>query len=100
MPEPKRLRLGTEAPSPCIHEEESRVAVLQATVQHYLPEFDNAIKKAIDGSEADGAVVVLHQDAFAAGYGDDEYTWLEMAIKYAGLQGVMFHIIGKNHETF
>lgn len=83
-----------------MHEEETRVAVLQATVQHYLPEFDAAIKKAATEAEGDDAVLVLHQDAFAAGYDDDEYTLLGMAIKYAGLQGVTINIIGKNHATF
>jgi hypothetical protein len=100
MAEPKKLRLGTDSPSPSMHEEETRVAVLQATVQHYLPEFDAAIKKAATEAEGDDAVLVLHQDAFAAGYDDDEYTLLGMAIKYAGLQGVTINIIGKNHATF
>ena len=44
--------------------------------------------------------MLLHQDAFAAGYHDDEYTLLGMAIKYAGLYGVMVTVGGKNHETF
>ena len=51
-------------------------------------------------SASDGAVVLLHQDAFAAGYDDDEYALLGMAIKYAGLHGVAINMIGKNHETF
>ena len=80
-----------------MHEQESRVAVLQATVQHYLPQFDAAIKKV--AAAADGSVLMLHQDAFAAGYDDDEYTLLGMAIKYAGLQGVTITIMGKDEET-
>jgi hypothetical protein len=44
--------------------------------------------------------MILHQDAFAAGYDDDEYTLLGMAVKYAGLQGVSVTVIGKNHDTF
>jgi hypothetical protein len=31
--------------------------------------------------------VLLHQDAFAADYQEDEYKLLGMAIKYAGLRG-------------
>jgi len=80
-----------------MHEQESRVAVLQATVQHYLPDFEAAIKKVEAAGE--GAVLMLHQDAFAAGYDDDEYTLLGMAIKYAGLRGVAISIIGKDEET-
>ena len=97
MAEPKRLRMGVEAPSPTMHEQESRVAVLQATVQCYLPEFDAAIKKTEEAG--DDSVLILHQDAFAAGYDDDEYTLLGMAIKYAGLHGVTVTIIGKAEET-
>jgi hypothetical protein len=97
MPEPKKLRMGVDCPSPTMHEQESRVAVLQSTVQHYLPEFDAAIKKIV--ATGDNAVLMLHQDAFAAGYDDDEYTLLGMAIKYAGLHGVTITIIGKDEET-
>jgi hypothetical protein len=42
----------------------------------------------------------MHQDAFAAGYDEDEYMLLGMAVKYAGLHGVEVTFIGKNHETF
>ena len=82
--------MGTDSPSPTMHEQESRVAVLQATVQHYLPAFSAAIEKV--KAAGDGAALVLHQDAFAAGYDDDEYTLLGMAIKYAGLHGVAISI--------
>jgi hypothetical protein len=44
-------------------------------------------------------VVVLHQDAFAADYQDDEYKLLGMAIKFAGLYGKEIRIVGKNRET-
>ena len=88
MAEPKRLRMGTESPSPSMHEEESRVAILQATIEHYLREFAAAVRKAADEDDGEAGEIVLHQDAFAAGYDDDEYTLLGMAIKYAGLKGV------------
>ena len=39
--------------------------------------------------------MVLHQDAFAVGLDDDEYTLLGMAVKYAGLYGVAISVIGK-----
>ena len=96
MAQPKKMRLGTDGPSPSMHEEEARVAVLEATVRHYIPEFDTAVKKAISDVEGRPPVLILHQDAFAAGYDDDEYTLLGMAIKYAGLRGVTVEIIGKN----
>ncbi|MFO0843418.1 MAG: hypothetical protein U0797_13635 [Gemmataceae bacterium] len=44
--------------------------------------------------------MLLHQDAFAAGYHMDEYTLLGVAVKYAGLYGVRISIGGTNHETF
>jgi hypothetical protein len=100
MPEPKRLRLGTDGASPSLHEEETRVAILQATVQHYLPQFAAAIQQLIDESQGTDPDLILHQDAFAAGYDDDEYLLLGMAVKYAGLRGVTLQIKGKNHETF
>lgn len=80
-----------------MHEQESRVAVLQATVGHYLPEFDAAVKEV--KAAGDDAMLTLHQDAFAAGFDDDEYTLLGMAIKYAGLYGVTVTVIGKDEET-
>jgi hypothetical protein len=43
---------------------------------------------------------VGHQDSFAAGYHDDEYTLLGIVVKYYGLHGLGVHIIGRNHETF
>jgi hypothetical protein len=43
--------------------------------------------------------VLLHQDAFAADYQEDEYTLLGMAIKYAGLRGKEVRVIGKNRGT-
>ncbi len=36
---------------------------------------------------------MLHQDAFAAGYDEDEYALLGMAVKYAGLHGVTVTVI-------
>ncbi|MGA7925790.1 MAG: hypothetical protein WCA20_07315 [Candidatus Sulfotelmatobacter sp.] len=42
---------------------------------------------------------MLHQGAFAAGYQEDEYTLLGMAIKYAGLSGKEVRVIGKNRST-
>jgi hypothetical protein len=43
--------------------------------------------------------VLLHQDAFAADYQEDQYTLLGMAIKYAGLRGKEVRVIGKNRST-
>jgi hypothetical protein len=101
MAEPKRLRMGIDSPSPSMHEEESRVAILQATIEHYLPQFATAVRKsAAEDIGGKAGHVILHQDAFASGYDDDEYTLLGMAVKYAGLKGVTLNIIGKNHETF
>jgi hypothetical protein len=69
-----------------------REANLVRTVQERLPDF---VKACADDVE----VVVLHQDAFAADYQDDEYLLLGMAIKYAGLSGKELQVIGKNSQT-
>jgi hypothetical protein len=100
MAGPKRLRMGVNSPSPSMYEEESRVATLQATIEHYLPEFAAAVGKAADENDGEVGLIILHQDAFAAGYDDDEYMILGMAVKYAGLKGVTVNIVGTNHETF
>ena len=57
-----------------------------------LPEF-------VRMCDQDVEVVLLHQDAFAAAYQDEEYRLLGMAIKYAGLRGKEVHIIGENRAT-
>ena len=43
--------------------------------------------------------MLLHQDAFAADYQEDEYRLLGMAIKYAGLRGKEVRVIGKNRSS-
>ncbi len=94
----KRLTMGVDSPSGSLHDEEARLDTLRATVTHYLPDFARAVAAGRDGEPLD--VIVIHQDAFAAGYHDDEYTLLGMAIKYAGLYNVRVIVSGKNHSTF
>ena len=68
-----------------------RESNLIATIRKKLPEF---AKACADDTE----LVLLHQDAFAADYQQDEYT-LGMAIKYAGLRGKEVRVIGKNRSS-
>src|ERR1700690_3975393 len=56
-----------------------RTPILIATIRKNLPDF---AKACADETE----LVLLHQDAFAADYQQDEFTLLGMAIKYAGLR--------------
>ena len=77
MPEEKRMEKET---------------TLAAEVESLLPDF-------VTSCRDKAAVVIIHQDAFAADYQDDEYTLLGKAIKFAGLYGKEVHIIGKNRET-
>ena len=101
MAKAKVLMRGVDSPETSQQEEKDRIAVLRATVEKYLPEFANGVTKMeaeIKGGR--DTTMVLHQDAFAAGYDDDEYTLFGMAMKYAGLHGVAVTVIGKNHETF
>lgn len=99
MTKAKQLTMGADSSSPTPDEEKERIAVLRATVETYLPDFVRGIEAAHAKDAKDGAMV-LHQDSFAAGYHDDEYTLLGMAVKYAGLNGVAVKVIGTNHETF
>jgi len=69
-----------------------REANLIATIRTKLPDF---AKMCTDDTDQ----VLLHQDAFAADYQEDEYMLLGMAIKYAGLRGKEVRVIGKNRTT-
>jgi hypothetical protein len=77
-------------------EVELREEKLRLTVEHYLPAFVKSVQAAAAG---DADLVLLHQDAFAAGYDRDEYILLGLAIKYAGLFDVTVTIGGKNCGT-
>jgi len=68
-----------------------RESGLIATIRRKLPEF---AKACADDTE----LVLLHRDAFAADYQDDEYLLLGMAIKYAGLRGKEVRVIGRNRS--
>jgi len=101
MPQAKQLTMGVDSASPTPQEQKERLEVLRATVEKYLPEFAKGVAEAASRArEEEGVTIVLHQDAFAAGLDDDEYTLLGMAVKYAGLYGVVISVIGTNHETF
>jgi hypothetical protein len=65
-----------------------REANLIATIRTKLPDF---AKMCADETE----LVLLHQDAFAADYQEDEYRLLGMAIKYAGLRGKEVRVDGQ-----
>jgi hypothetical protein len=69
-----------------------REASLVRKIQEKLPNFAKACADDVE-------VVVLHQDAFAADYQEDEFALLGMAIKYAGLCGKDVQVIGKNRQT-
>jgi hypothetical protein len=69
-----------------------REATLIATVRRKLPDFSQVCA-------GDAELVLLHQDAFAADYQEDEYMLLGMAIKYAGLRGKEVRVIGTNRSS-
>jgi hypothetical protein len=70
-----------------------RESSLIATIRKKLPEFAKACADDVEH-------VLLHQDAFAADYQEDEYMLLGMAIKYAGLRGKEVRVIGRNRSSF
>jgi hypothetical protein len=67
-------------------------AALAVEVERLLPDFVNSCRNSAD-------VVIIHQDAFAADYQDQEYALLGKAIKFAGLEGKEVRVIGKNRDT-
>ncbi len=69
-----------------------RESSLIATIKRKLPEFAKACAN-------DTEFVLLHQDAFAPDYQENEYMLLGMAIKYAGLRGKEVRVIGTNRSS-
>src|ERR1700757_4311600 len=70
-----------------------RESSLIATIRKQLPDFARMCASDVE-------TVMLHQDAFAADYQEDEYMLLGMAIKYAGLRGKEVRVIGRNRSSF
>ena len=70
-----------------------RETVLVATIEKMLPDFAKACRA------PEPEVVIMHQDAFAADYQEEEYRLIGMAIKFAGLCGKEISIHGTNRET-
>jgi hypothetical protein len=69
-----------------------RESNLIATIRKKLPDFARMCPD-------DAEYVLLHQDAFADDYQEDEYMLLGMAIKYVGLCGKEVRVIGKNRSS-
>ena len=70
-----------------------REAVLIATIEKMLPDLPKL-------AAPEPQVVIMHQDAFAADYQEEEYRLIGMAIKFrAGLCGKEISIHGNNRET-
>jgi hypothetical protein len=89
---PPTPRIGYSHGTMTNDERMQRESSLIATIRKRLPEFAKACAD-------DAELVLLHQDAFAADYQEDEYTLLGMAIKYAGLRGKEVRVIGKNRSS-
>src|SRR5580698_7166884 len=85
------LRIGYSHSTMTNDERMQRESDLIAAIRKNLPEFAKACAD-------DAELVLLHQDAFAADYQEDEYALLGMAIKYAGLRGKEVRVIGKNRS--
>ena len=68
-------------------------ADLISAIDRELPDFARACRA------HDIPIVVMHQDAFAADYQEDEFRLMGMAIKFAGICGKEIHIHGRNRET-
>jgi hypothetical protein len=90
--ESSSVRIGYSHSKLTDDERMQRESSLIATIRRKLPDF---AKVCADEAE----LVLLHQDAFAADYQEDEYMLLGMAIKYAGLRGKEVRVIGKNRSS-
>ena len=86
-----RFRIGYSHSTMTNDERMQRESSLIATIRTKLPKFAKACAD-------DAELVLLHQDAFAADYQEDEYALLGMAIKYAGLRGKEVRVL-KNRQT-
>lgn len=71
-----------------------REANLIAVIESKLPEFAKTCR------EDDIPTIILHQDAFAADFQEEEYRLLGMAIKFAGVYGREVLVSGTNRGTF
>lgn len=69
-----------------------RKAKLIAAIETALSDFAKACRA------QDTPVLLVHQDAFAAEYQEEEYRLFGMAIKSAGLCGKELRIMGTNLE--
>jgi hypothetical protein len=69
-----------------------REDALAAEVKERLPDFVAYCHSQVN-------TIILHQDAFAVGYQEDELRLLGMAIKYAGINGKEVRIVGSNRDT-
>jgi hypothetical protein len=74
---------------------QARQLAAEIAVKTQLPDFIKAVEK----MKTEGGVVIMHQDAFASDYQDNELYLLGAAIKYAGEHGVDITITGRNSET-
>jgi len=72
---------------------EDRAKRLVKIVEDLFPDFVHACQK------KDARAIIIHQDAFAADYQNNEYILLGMAIKYAGMHSKEIRIMGTNRET-
>jgi hypothetical protein len=87
-----RFRIGYSHSTMTNDERMQRESSLIATIRRKLPDFAKACA-------VDAELVLLHQDAFAADYQEDEYTLLGMAIKYAGLRSKEVRVIVQNRSS-
>jgi hypothetical protein len=85
-------RIGYSLSTMNSDEHMQRESSLIATVTKQLPDFARMCASDVE-------TVILHQDAFAADYQEDEYALLGMAIKYAGLRGKEVRVIGRNRSS-
>ena len=94
-----KLKQGRDSPRVTERERLGRLLSLRESVEFYLPEVVECVRaiaqKNVNGEEV---YLMLHQDAFAAGYDLDEYTLLGMAVKYAGLHGVDIIFISETEK--
>jgi hypothetical protein len=73
-----------------------KVSELWDFVESEVPSFSHLIKEYIDKKQKH---ILIHQDAFAGDYQDEEFALLGKVVKLCGTLGISIKIVGTNREA-
>ena len=73
-----------------------KVSELWDFIESEVPSFSHFIKEYIDKKQKH---ILIHQDAYAADYQDEEFALLGKVVKLCGTLGISIKIVGTNREA-